>query len=82
MPLAGAFLLNAIHIPSVVRLYGYGVIDEIDVEPTIMGEIYVKDHYSMGMVEEIYEERLQLPTKLETPVFIFDYDPEEEYFVA
>lgn len=71
--LAGAFLLNALHYPSVFRLYKHGILDKITYEEVSYDRV---EHYSWGLksVKQKYEEDGKLPTLLETPLFIYDYE--------
>lgn len=77
--LAGAFLLNAIHIPSVLRLFNSGVL-KIEFEPEATGGIYFREIATPEWVQQEYEEKRKLPTYLETPLFIYDYEGWEEYY--
>lgn len=74
--LAGAFLLNAIHYPSVSMLHKYGVI-KIEFERTAY-ETVLHESASSEWVKQRYEETGNLPTTLETPLFIYDYKGWEE----
>jgi len=75
--LAGAFLLNAVHNPSVLRLFKYGVF-KIEFEPNVYGGIYSRQIASPEWVQQEYEERGTLPAHLETPLFIYDYGEWDE----
>jgi len=77
--LAGAFLLNAVHIPSVLRLFKHNIF-KIEFEPEVMGGDYSRQIATLDWVRQQYERTLTLPTMLETPLFIFDYDGWDEYY--
>ena len=70
--LAGALLLNAVHCPSVFRLYEYGVIKKITYEEVSYDTV---QHYSYDLkwIMQRYEKEGKLPTLLETPLFIYDF---------
>jgi len=80
--LAGAFLLNAIHMPSVLRLFRYGVF-KIEFEPDVFGGEYFREIATPEWVKQEYEKTLQLPARLETSLFIYKYGESEqdEYYV-
>jgi len=70
--LAGAFLLNAVHYPSVFRLYEYGVLEEMTYEEVSYGTVQ-RYFYDLKWIKQKYEKEGKLPTLLETPLFIYEY---------
>lgn len=59
--MAGAFLLNAIHIPGAIRLHEYGVYKE-------NGDLLTWDF------EELIKRHEYVNGEATTPIFIYDYD--------
>lgn len=76
--LASAFLLNAIHIPSVLRLFERNVI-VIEPEVDVIGGMYDRTFVDPEWVKETYEAKRMLPTHLDTPLFVYDYGWDDEY---
>jgi len=80
--LAGAFLLNAIHIPSAIRMYKYGII-----KPQQSRSKFVRpSHATFSIGDDDYKEKLiDLYQKtggfvgmIETSLFIFSYERQGE----
>jgi hypothetical protein len=68
--LAGAFLLNVIHIPGTLRLHKYGVLKK--------GEFYEFERKFISPTSEMVDSWIKRKEKFEgsiaTPIFIFDYN--------
>lgn len=69
--LAGAFILNAVHYPSVYRNYEYDVIKK---EEKIVRMGFESKPFPLDYIISKYESDQKIPYKLETPLFIFDYN--------
>jgi len=79
--LAGAFLLNVIHDPAILRLNDYGIL-KWPPQPLELMDAEFFEHSLIRMprfnLEEMLEQRQSLWCFVETPLFIYDFNPEEE----
>ena len=64
--LAGAFILNAIHIPSILRFYEYGILKRTD------GGIYKFSPRGIETLKRMLKDRKQIGF-VETPLFKYNY---------
>jgi hypothetical protein len=71
--LAGAFLLNAVHIPSALRLYDYGELQTRMVSDSSPG-IYCEIGSSIGWIKNLIIKKEKFMGDVETSVFKYDYD--------
>ncbi|TRZ48416.1 MAG: hypothetical protein D4S01_10365 [Dehalococcoidia bacterium] len=69
--LAGAFMLNAVHYPSLYRLYEYLVLKEAEGVPMIGFELRPRP---LEWIKQEYESGRKISFKLKTPRFIYDYE--------
>jgi hypothetical protein len=69
--LAGAFMLNAIHYPSLYRLYEYLVLKEAKKVPMIGFESHPRP---LEWIKQEYEAGRKFSFKLQTSRFIYDYE--------
>ena len=70
--LAGAFLLNVVHIPSAIRLYDYGVM-KIRIPKEDSPGRFTKVGSARSMVMESLEKRESFFGDIETTIFSYDY---------
>ncbi len=74
--LAGAFLINVVNKPAILRLYEYGVAKkkyhEVIVEYKINEYDLVKPN--MEIMNKILKDTIYPPLLIETPLFIFDFE--------
>jgi hypothetical protein len=79
--LAGAFLLNAIHIPSALRMYRYDIIKPQQgtkfVRPAHATFMIGDDDYKEKLIE-FYEKFKHFIGMLETSLFIFSYQAQDD----
>jgi len=79
--LAGAFLLNVIHDPAILRLNGFGIL-KWPPQPLESIDTEFYEHSLIRMpqfaLEEMLEQNQSLWCFVETPLFIYDFNPEEE----
>lgn len=79
--LAGAFLLNAIHIPGILLLYDYGML-KFPLQP-IEGEFAGPFEYAQTMIpryflQDMLKRKQNLDCYVKTALFIYDYSQDEE----
>jgi len=80
--LAGAFLLNAIHIPSAIRMYRYGIIIPQQshskfVRPAPAITYAINDDYKEKLID-FYEKLGHFIGMVETSLFIYSYERQDE----
>jgi hypothetical protein len=77
--LSSAFLLNAIHQPSVLRLYDHGIMNPIVLNPlddpkTIKRMKDFVTHLPRTILEDMLDKKQKFSGETETELFIYDYD--------
>jgi hypothetical protein len=79
--LAGAFLLNVIHKPAILRFNDYGIL-KWPSQPLEGVDAEIYEHSLIRMPREALEDMLKRNQSLwcfvETPLFVYDYDQDEE----
>ena len=68
--LAAAFLLNAVHFPSLYRLYQHLILDKVEGIPMIGFESRPR---SLEWIKQEYESGRKFNFKLKTTLFIYDF---------
>jgi hypothetical protein len=71
--LAGAFLLNVIHVPASVRLFGYGLLKP-KYNPPGFEQIYDTFRGLPMYPERPLDVKIEDPFIIETPLFLYDYE--------
>lgn len=75
--LAGAFLLNVIHIPAAIRMYKYGIIEPS--VPQAFRDIAIGPAYRFSLAPEkklknYYEKHRRFLGIVETPLFLYNHE--------
>jgi len=74
--LGGAFLINVIHIPAILRFHDFGMLKYLLKQKSGTYSLSIKKSMGLprGIIVDMLERKQPLPFMIETPLFIYEYE--------